>query len=299
MPWTEVRISVARVETAAAEAALEELGALAITLEDDADRPVLEPAPGETPLWPEVQICGLFEAGCARQTIIAGLQGLAAAQRPGNLRFRRLEDRDWARAWMDRFQSMRFGRRLWIVPGGMAAPDDPDAVVLHLDPGLAFGTGTHPTTALCLEWLDGWDGAGLSVLDFGCGSGVLGIAAALLGARRVVCVDNDPLALEATLQNAQRNRVGQRIEARDPEQDAGTGHDLVLANILAGPLITLAPRLLDATRPDGRIVLSGLLTEQVEEVVAAYEPRCRRLAVVERDGWARIELLRSPAARPR
>ena len=180
--WTEVCISVARDETAAAEQALETLGALSITLQDDADDPVLEPGPGQTPLWPTVRLRGLFDGDADRGRIIDGLRELRAAHRPGNLRFRTVGDRDWVRAWMDRFQPMRFGTRLWIVPGGMAAPDAADAVVIQLDPGLAFGTGTHPTTALCLEWLDGWAGEGRTVVDYGCGSGILGIAAALLGA---------------------------------------------------------------------------------------------------------------------
>lgn len=293
MPWIEVCIRVARDEAEAVEQALETLGALAVTLEDDADDPVFEPGPGETPLWPMLQVRGLFEADTGRGLIVAGLQGLAAAQRPGNLEFRSVGDRDWTRAWMDRFRPMRFGRRLWIVPGGMTPPDDPRAVAVRLDPGLAFGTGTHPTTALCLEWLDGSDAAGRSVLDYGCGSGILGIAAALLGAHAVVAVDNDPQALLATRENARRNGVADRVDARSAEDEGGDGFDLVLANILAGPLIALAPRLAAAARTGGRIVLSGLLAEQVDGVVAAYAPACRVEEVVTQAGWARVVLART------
>jgi ribosomal protein L11 methyltransferase len=299
MPWTEVCIRLPRDETEAAEQALEALGALAITLEDDADEPLLEPAPGETPLWTAVHVRGLFEAGAPRDRIIGGLQQLPAARRPDTIAFRDVGDRDWTRAWMDRFQAMRFGRRLWIVPGGMAGPEDDDAVVIRLDPGLAFGTGTHPTTALCLDWLDGWDAGGRRVVDYGCGSGILGIAAALLGARAVVCVDNDPQALEATAANARRNGVEERIRVVGPEACAESGQDLVLANILAGPLITLAPRLIASVRPGGRIVLSGLLVEQVEAVALAYRAGCGEPVVGEREGWARLELVRRPADRPR
>jgi ribosomal protein L11 methyltransferase len=176
------------------------------------------------------------------------------------------------------------------VPGGMAIPSDPDNVEISLDPGLAFGTGTHPTTALCLEWLDVQSAVGGCVVDYGCGSGVLGIAAALLGAARVVCVDNDPQALEATAANAARNQVGDRIVGQFPEAFAETAADIVLANILAGPLVSLAPRLCGCLKAGGRVVLSGLLEEQVEEVSAAYRARCTVTGVATREGWARLDL---------
>lgn len=290
--WTELCISVPRDETAAAEAALEALGALSITLQDDADDPVLEPGPGQTPLWPTVRLRGLFAGDTDRARILAGLRELNAAQRPGNVQFRDVGERDWTRAWMDRFRPMRFGRRLWIVPGGMTAPEAPDAVVIHLDPGLAFGTGTHPTTALCLEWLDGWSGAGRTVVDYGCGSGILGIAAALLGARRVVAVDNDPQALLATADNAGRNGVADRVEVMAPKDYAPAAHDLVLANILAQPLIALAPRLAASAAAGGRIVLSGLLETQRDEVAAAYRETCREAGGAAQDGWARLDFVR-------
>lgn len=290
--WTEVCISVTRDETEAAEQALEALGALSITLEDDADDPVLEPGPGQTPLWPTVRLRGLFPGDVERGRLIDGLRELKAARRPGNLGFRDVGDQDWVRAWMGRFRPMRFGRRVWIVPGGMQAPDAADAVIIHLDPGLAFGTGTHPTTALCLEWLDSWDGAGRTVVDYGCGSGILGIAAALLGARHVDAVDNDPQALQATLQNAARNTVAARVRALAPGDYAPAGHDLVLANILAGPLVALAPRIVSSAAPGGRIVLSGLLEEQLGDVAQAYRADCREAGVAARDGWVRLELVR-------
>jgi ribosomal protein L11 methyltransferase len=294
MPWTEVWISVPRDESGAAEAALEALGALAITLEDDADQPVLEPGPGQTPLWPTVQMRGLFEDGVERAHIVAGLQELPAARRPGNLHFRAVGDRDWTRAWMDRFRPMRFGERLWIVPGGMAPPDDPEAVAVRLDPGLAFGTGTHPTTALCLEWLDGQDVRGWHVVDYGCGSGILGIAAALEGAARVDAVDNDPQALTATRENAARNDVAARVHTFAPEAFDGAGADLVLANILAGPLVELAPRLLRILRPGGKLVLSGLLEEQAPMLVDAYREGLADIHHARLDGWVRLDGVRKP-----
>jgi ribosomal protein L11 methyltransferase len=191
---------------------------------------------------------------------------------------------------MDRFRPMRFGRRLWIVPGGMEAPPDAGSVVLELDPGLAFGTGTHPTTALCLEWLDAQASIAGTVVDYGCGSGVLGIAAALLGARHVVGVDKDPQALQATAANAVRNGVGDRVAGIAPEDFTEEEADIVLANILAGPLVALAPVLIACAHPGAPLVLSGILASQTDEVAAAYQPACDLRGTVTRDGWVRIDL---------
>jgi ribosomal protein L11 methyltransferase len=289
MSWAEVSLSIPRGLADRAEAALEELGALAITLQDHADVPVLEPAPGTAPLWPVVQVRGLFPSEVNRGEVSAALLRLAGITRPDELVWREVADQDWERAWMDRFQPMQFGAHLWIVPSGMQAPSDPAAVILHLDPGLAFGTGTHATTALCLEWIDAHRFTGLRVMDYGCGSGVLGIATALKGARRVVCVDNDPQALQATTDNAVRNRCAGRMECRPPAGNptrASSGqYDVVLANILAGPLIELAPGLAGSLAPGGHIVLSGVLEDQAEHVAAAYSGFCGRMQVREKDGW--------------
>lgn len=290
MPWTEVSINVAREGVADAERGLEEAGALAVTLEDDADDPVLEPGPGETPLWPTVHLRGLFEAGVDRSSVLFFLKEFACAVRPEHIRWREVGDEDWERAWMDRFEPMRFGDRLWIVPTGMTGPADPAAVCVRLDPGLAFGTGTHPTTALCLEWLDRNSVHDVDVVDYGCGSGVLGIAAALLGASSVEAVDNDPQALEATAVNAGRNGVSERVRCVAPEDFRARNAGAVLANILAGPLIELASLIHGCASPGAPIVLSGLLEEQVEDVVAAYRPGCRLLGTCTRDGWSRVAL---------
>ena len=294
MPWLEICVTVSRDYVAAAEEALEILGALSVTLEDEADHPVLEPDLGTTPLWPVVQVRGLFEAGADRQLLVAALNGLPGETRPDRVHWREVGDRDWARAWMDRFEPMRFGRRLWIVPGGMSIPPGPGNVELQLDPGLAFGTGTHPTTALCLEWLDAQARVTGTVVDYGCGSGVLGIAAALLGAARVVCVDNDPQALEATAANAERNGVHDRIVCQAPDDFSERGCDMVLANILAGPLVTLAPVLAGCARPGAPVVLSGILEDQADEVAAAYHPACQLIEVAVKDGWTRLDLRKRP-----
>ena len=289
MHWLEVSIAASRDAVAVIEAVLAEAGALAVTLQDEADQAVLEPEPGSTPLWPVVQVTGLFPAGSDRGFILDRLQltpGVAAGSR---VRWREVEDRDWERAWLDRFTPMRFGRRLWIVPTGMDSADAAGGVKIHLDPGLAFGTGTHPTTALCLEWLDAQALTGRVVVDFGCGSGVLGIAAALLGAERVVCVDNDPQALEATRANAERNGVSARLDISFPADFVEKAADAVVANILAAPLIRLAPVLTDAVKPGGRVVLSGLLEQQAEEVVVAYESRCDLMGQKALEGWLRVE----------
>jgi ribosomal protein L11 methyltransferase len=290
MPWLEVSVSVEREVAPAAEEALDALGALSITLQDDADVPVLEPGPGATPLWPVVQVRGLFECATDRAAVIRVLQHLPGAGRPDRIQWREVRDQDWERAWMDRFEPMKFGRRLWVVPSGMAIPTAPESVRIRLDPGLAFGTGTHPTTALCLEWLDGQDLAGKRVIDYGCGSGILGIAAALLGARWITCVDNDPQALESTSANADRNAVGERIHCQSPEGFSMTDADVVLANILAGPLLQLAPVLTASAKPGGDIILSGLLEEQGDGVAAAYRPACDVLASKVLEGWLRLDL---------
>lgn len=292
MSWLELSICVTREAVPAAEAALEQLGAVALTLQDNADVPVLEPDPGATPLWPVVQVRALFDAGVDRTLLIAGLTDIPGADRPDGVRWREVGDQDWVRAWMDRFEPMRFGRRLWIVPGGMSIPADPANVEIRLDPGLAFGTGTHPTTALCLQWLDGQDLAGCRVVDYGCGSGVLGIAAALLGAREVTAVDTDPQAVEATAANAERNSVNGRLLCCSPEEFAAAEVDVVLANILAGPLVDLAPRLAACTRPGAALVLSGLLAEQVDAVADAYRPFCTLIGSTLQEDWARLDLSR-------
>jgi ribosomal protein L11 methyltransferase len=289
MPWLELTIRTDRREWARLEPALEEIGALAVTLRDAADAPIFEPRPGETPLWRELEVDALFAAGADRRGLEAVLHELVPGLDGARLSFREVEDSDWSRAWMEQFQPMRFGRRLWIYPSAIEPPDEPDAVVVRLDPGLAFGTGTHATTALCLEWLDGLALDGLTVLDYGCGSGVLAIAALKLGAARAIAVDNDPQALTATLDNAARNGVGDRLEAIAADALGTLPAEVVVANILANALIALAPVLRARTTPGGRLALSGILPEQADEVLAAYRDALDDVQRVERDGWLRID----------
>src|SRR5699024_4984285 len=236
-----------------AEIALSEAGAHAVTLLDAADVPVHEPLPGTTPLWPQTIVEGLFDTDIDRTVIADTLAQAGLDEAAASLRFTELADQDWGRAWMGQYQPMRFGRDLWICPSHVTPePDWP--LVIRLDPGLAFGSGTHPTTALCLEWIEGMELTGRDVLDFGCGSGVLAIAAGLKGAGRLVAVDHDPQALQATRENARRNDLSGRIERLLPETfEQLDGRlrrfDLVLANILSAPLIELAPVLKRCLRP--------------------------------------------------
>lgn len=292
MPWLEVSTAVPGSAAPGVEWILEQLGALAITLEDHADDPVLEPEIGSSPLWPNVLVRGLFEPDVSRQQITVTLQSMAGLDRPDLIRWREVGDQDWERAWMEQFQPMKFGQGLWIVPSGMQVPLDRNDIEIRLDPGLAFGTGTHPTTSLCLNWLDGRNLAGWRVVDYGCGSGVLGIAAALKGASQVTCVDKDPQALEATQANIRRNGVQNIIDCLEPDEFGETRADVLLANILSGPLIKLSEDLIGSLRSGGQIVLSGVLEEQAQEVIAAYSRKCTGFQTEIDDGWVRIEAVR-------
>jgi len=287
MPWLQLTFYSNKNDAEALASLLSEAGAAAVTMLDAADQPLYEPPPGATPLWQLTNVVGLFDENHQTETILARLRNDWPGELP-DYRSEILEDQDWERAWMDDFKPMRFGERLWIVPS-WCEPQEQEAVNILLDPGLAFGTGTHPTTRLCLEWLDSHDVEGMSVIDYGCGSGILAIAAALLGAREVVGVDNDPQALLATLENAQRNDVTERITTWLPNEMPESRADLLLANILAGPLVELAPRLAALTGDDGQIVLSGILPEQAAEVSAAYAPWFTMQPAVEHDGWIRLE----------
>ena len=287
MPWLQVRLAITPEQAETYEDALLEVGAVSVTFMDAEDQPIFEPDLGTTPLWSNTHLLALFEADTDETALLAHLQLLCGGALPEH-HVERIEDQDWERSWMDGFQPMRFGQRLWIVPSWHAAPQ-PDAVNLLLDPGLAFGTGTHPTTALCLEWLDGQNLDNCSVLDFGCGSGILAIAALLLGAPQAAGTDIDPQALEASRDNASRNSIDPArfpvyLPADLPQQPA----DVVVANILAGPLVSLAPQITALVKSGGRLALSGILAEQAEEVRAAYASAFDLDPTATKDGWVRI-----------
>ena len=284
MSWLELSVRVSRENAQLVESLLQNEPVLALTLTDDADDPVLEPGVGETPLWPSVCVTALFSGNTAMKPLAKILTLVPGVDRPQQVSFRKFEDQEWERVWLDRFKPMQFGSGLWIVPGDGQAPIAASHV-LRLDPGLAFGTGTHPTTHLCLEWIDGRDFDGKRVIDYGCGSGVLGIAAAIKGAGTVACVDNDPQALVATHDNAHRNGVQDVIQGVSPEQFKAEPADVVLANILAGPLVELAPLLGASVRPGGDLVLSGILEEQFEEVKRAYQVDFPDMEMKLMDNW--------------
>ena len=291
MSWLQLRLAITPEQAEPMEDLLLGLGAVSVTFMDAEDQPIFEPDLGTTPLWQHTHLLALFEADTERQSLTDQLQQLWRQPLPEH-QFEDIADQDWERSWMDNFQPMRFGQRLWIVPSWHEAPD-PQAVNLLLDPGLAFGTGTHPTTALCLEWLDGQQLQGLQVIDFGCGSGILAIAALLLGAEQVVGTDIDPQALEASRDNAQRNQLAdERFPLYLPEAMPAEPADLLVANILAGPLVSLAPQLTSLVRPGGRIALSGILAEQTDEILAAYENAFELDPVAEKDGWIRVSGVR-------
>lgn len=286
MPWLQVKVDTDAEHAAPVEEALTAAGAISITCEDAGETPILEPAPGTTPLWSSLRVIALFPDDTDRARIAATLA--ASVETAGEPAFERLPDRDWERVWLEDWQPLRFGRRLWVAPLE-AAVDDPDAIVIRLDPGLAFGTGTHATTALCLEWLERQPPSGGAVLDFGCGSGILSLAALLLGARSATAVDIDPQALEATRANARANGVSDRLHTAEVESCPDGPFDTLVANILAGPLIELAPTLAGRQLPGGRLALSGLLDEQAADVIDAYAPWYRIDCGTTREGWVRLD----------
>lgn len=283
--YLALSVNLEGTDPAVAEAACFDAGALSVTLTDAADDAILEPAPGELRLWPRTVLQAMFAADHARPEVIVALAtslGVPVAA----VRAEHVRNRNWEREWLKDFHAMRFGRRLWVVPHHEPDPVDPEAVIVRLDPGLAFGTGTHATTALCLAWLDANLRPGDTVIDYGCGSGVLGIAAGLLGAARVDAFDIDPQALIATRDNARANAVESRTFVHESMGSLPETADVVIANILAGTLIELAVPLVARVRSGGHLVLSGILRQQVHEVLAAYRPLLALQIGGERDGWS-------------
>lgn len=266
-------------------------GALSVSLDDAGDQPLFEPPPGETPLWNLTRVTGLFE----EDAVTEGFERLAREAFGDQMvewSETTLDDQVWERAWMEHFQPMRFGRRLWICPSGFEPPE-PLAVNILLDPGLAFGTGTHPTTALCLRWLDALSWNGETVLDFGCGSGILAVAALRLGASTAIGIDIDPQALTATRDNALKNGVEDRLRCLEATANESAICDVVVANILAGPLVELSSRILGHLRPGGRLALSGILEDQAASVRSAYESIVSFEPDEVLDGWVILKGIRA------
>ncbi|WP_421260671.1 50S ribosomal protein L11 methyltransferase [Aeromonas jandaei] len=286
MPWIQIRINATAKTADKVSNMLLGRGAQAVTFMDAKDVPVYEPMPGETPLWGETEVMGLFDAETDPAPTIAFFQQIFGEN--VGYKVEQLEDKDWVREWMDHFHPMQFGERLWICPSWRDVPN-PDAVNVMLDPGLAFGTGTHPTTALCLQWLDGLDLAGKTVVDFGCGSGILGIAALKLGAARVIGIDIDPQAIQASRDNAARNGVADQIELYLPaDQPQDVEADVVVANILAGPLRELAPLIAGHGKAGSLMALSGVLESQAPELETIYGQWFEMDRTAVKEEWCRL-----------
>lgn len=269
--WQQFVMHLEALDPANVEVIFLRHGACSVTLSDAGDNPVLEPGPGETPLWVETRITGLFPQTCNLQQLETDLLSELGLTKLPPHHIEDLADRAWEREWLKDFGPMRFGKRLWICPGD-AEIAEADAVIVRLDPGLAFGTGTHPTTALCLEWLDALSLQGKTLLDYGCGSGILAVAALKLGSLSATAIDNDPQAVIATRQNALNNAVAERLHVQHSAQPVAGRFDVVVANILAGPLIELAEKITAMLAKSGNLALSGVLFGQVADVMAAYEP---------------------------
>lgn len=286
MPWIQIRINATAKTADKVSNMLLGRGAQAVTFMDAKDVPVYEPMPGETPLWGETEVMGLFDAETDPAPTIAFFQQIFGED--VGYKVEQLEDKDWVREWMDHFHPMQFGERLWICPSWRDVPN-PDAVNVMLDPGLAFGTGTHPTTALCLQWLDGLDLVGKTVVDFGCGSGILGIAALKLGAARVIGIDIDPQAIQASRDNAERNGVADQIELYLPaDQPQDVEADVVVANILAGPLRELAPLIAGHGKAGSLMALSGVLESQAPELETIYGQWFEMDPTAVKEEWCRL-----------
>ncbi|MGK3116748.1 50S ribosomal protein L11 methyltransferase [Candidatus Pantoea formicae] len=288
MPWIQIKINSTGENAEPLSDALMEAGAVSVTFQDTHDNPVYEPLPGETRLWGDTDVIGLFDAETEMDDVVAELSQHPLLGSHFHHKIEQIEDKDWEREWMDNFHPMRFGERLWICPSWRDVPD-PNAVNVMLDPGLAFGTGTHPTTSLCLTWLDGLDLQGKTVIDFGCGSGILAIAALKLGASQAIGIDIDPQAIQASRDNAERNGVSDRLSLYLPhQQPENLQADVVVANILAGPLRELAPLISVLPKAGGHLGLSGVLASQAEGVCEAYVERFVLDPVAEKEEWCRI-----------
>jgi ribosomal protein L11 methyltransferase len=287
MPWIQLRVNTTEKHAETVSDMLMSWGAQAVSFVDAHDTPIYEPMPGEVIYWANTVVVGLFDAEHPMDKVIRKLEQVSLFKHGVQYKLEQLEDKDWEREWMDNFHPIRFGKRLWVCPSWRDIPD-PTAVNVMLDPGLAFGTGTHPTTALCMEWLDAQDLSGSLVVDFGCGSGILGIAALKLGARRVVGIDIDPQAIEASTANAARNDVAGQIELYLPKDQPKLAADVVVANILAGPLAELSQIISAYVRPGGLLALSGILESQAQSVMDAYSAEFDFDPVAVKDEWVRL-----------
>ena len=293
MKWLQIHITVSQAQVDFTETLLSSLGAVSVTLDDAENQDLLEPLPGETPLWNKVIVTGIYAQEDDEEIDVAALETFIATQMPdAPLHYEFLEDQAWERTWMDAYEPIKISEKFWIVPEWMQPPES-DAVNIKLDPGLAFGTGNHASTFLCLQWLGKTDVKDKIVIDYGCGSGILGVAALLLGAKKVYATDIDPQAVLATKQNAELNGVLEKLYVGLPEEFnaefKGQKADIHLANILAGPLMSLAEEFSTLIKSEGEFALAGVIQEQVSEVSNVYSAFFDVLEVETREeNWCRI-----------
>jgi ribosomal protein L11 methyltransferase len=288
MKWIQLSFTCPPSQTEMFEDLLLETEAVSVTYQDAEDQPILEPGVDQMPLWDHVTMVALYTEDCDIGRVLLQIKTAVPEFALSKAHIENLADQNWVKAWIDDFKPLQFADKLWICPSAHQ-PIDPDAVNVMLDPGLAFGTGTHPTTALCLRWLGEQDLSGKTVIDYGCGSGILAIAAVMLGAKKAYCVDNDPQALTATQNNAAQNHLNaEQIITLLPHEVPNIEADILIANILAGPLMELAPKLSRLIKDQGRICLSGILDSQAEKVADCYKPFFRLEPSVYSGEWTRI-----------
>ena len=296
MAWHQLSVVTDDITAPQLSDFLSELGAVSVTYSDAEDQPVYEPGIDQTQIWTHTRVTALFELDADPDVVKVLVDNTFAGKPLQAWQSELLQDQAWERAWMAHFQPMLFAERLWVCPSGQEV-DSTDTVCMTLDPGLAFGTGTHPTTALCLEWLASNAIAQQRVIDYGCGSGILAVAALLLGAQQAVGVDIDPQAITASQYNAEKNGVEARLSLYLSQDFVPVQAEVVVANILANPLLALSAALVALVKPAGYLVLSGILNEQAESVAAAYTQQgMLPLAIVRQDDWCRIDLRKPDAA---
>ena len=292
MPWQQLKISVNEADAALVEETLDECGAVSVTMMDSEDQPVFQVDLGSTPIWQHTEILGLFAHDAPMADIVARVHARVPTSKDSPIAIEEIVDTEWERVCMQDFKPMRFGERIWICPS-WETPPDPTGVNIMLDPGLAFGTGTHPTTALCLEWLGEQDLQDKIVIDYGCGSGILAIAAALLGADNVIAIDNDPQAILASESNRDLNGVpADQMSVHLPGVEGHPLADVVVANILAGPLEELTPVIAALLKPGGKLILSGVLSQQTQSLLDSYQAYFTMLEPALREEWVRVEGIR-------
>ncbi len=288
MAWWQFSIQCNVKELEQVETLLLELGAVSINIADAGDEPIYEPLPGDTPVWSESIITGLFDSSKPPEQLYHKLVSHLPDHLLNSIRQELLEDQDWVQAYRDHYFPVQCSDKLWIVPSWHEAPD-PTAINIELDPGLAFGTGGHPTTSLCLAWIADHEIENKTVIDYGCGSGILAIAACKLGASQVLGVDIDPQALDASRQNAERNHIpATDFKLSRPESMDRTPVDLLIANILSGPLVVLATSLSELVKPGGKILLSGILQQQTNDIQSVYQVFFDLDPVCAKEDWVRV-----------